>query len=89
MEWSEVNSRQRTWSAVVGGTAIVTMGTLAGVGDVGGGSLVSDPTTTSVEQQTTMNTGQTSIDESVAPTSPVTPSASPEVTTTPTSAAPG
>ena len=83
-----MNSRQKTWSAVVGGTAIVTMGTLAGVGDVGGGSLVSDPTT-SVEQQTTMNTGQTSTDESVAPTSPVTPSASPEVTTTPTSAEPG
>lgn len=88
MEWSEVNFRQKTWSAAVGGTAIITMGALAGVGEDGGGSLVSDPTTTTVEQ-TGMSTGQTSTDESVAPTSPATPSASPEITTTPTSAEPG
>ncbi len=86
MEWSQVNSKQKLWASAIGGSAIAAMGILgvALAPEPTSPTIVSDPTTA-----TSMTTGETSTEASVAPPAPETGLATPEITTTPTSAEPG
>jgi hypothetical protein len=78
--------RVKLLAAVIGGSAVVAMGALGVAFNAEkGNSVVSDAST----PVTTMTTGQTSTEASAAPTSPQTPVATPQITTTPTSAEPG
>jgi hypothetical protein len=86
-EGSDVNSstnnpaRVKLLAAVIGGSAVVAMGALGVAFNAEkGNSVVSDPST----PVTTMTTGQTITEASVAPTSPETPMATPPVTATTT-----
>jgi hypothetical protein len=81
--------RVKLLSAVIGGSAIVAMGALGiAVNAEQNDTIVSDPTTTLTEPAP-ITTGETSTEASVAPPAPETPVATPEITTTPTSAEPG
>jgi hypothetical protein len=88
MEWSEVNSKQlKLVSAAIGAGAVVAMGGLAvAMSNVSGAQ--PEPPPPGPVTTTPVTTGEIST-ETTAPPAPETSIATPEITTTPTSAEPG
>jgi hypothetical protein len=86
MEWSKVNSKQvKLASAIFGGSAVVAMGALAVAKS---GTSAAEPPAPGPVTTSEVTTGET-ITETVVPEAPQTSAATPNITTTPTSAEPG
>jgi hypothetical protein len=86
MEWSKVDSKQiKLASAIFGASAAVAMGAL---GVASNDTSAAEPPPPGPVTTSEVTTGET-ITETVAPEAPPTSAATPEITTTPTSAEPG
>jgi hypothetical protein len=86
MEWSEVNSKQtKDASATLGASAVVAMGVF---GAASNDTSAAEPPSPGPVTTSEVTTGET-ITEAPATTAPTLPPATPNITTTPTSAEPG